>query len=121
MATRTARINTLRGILREQGVLLPAGAGPALRAIPAILEDADKSLANPLCRMISLIYQEVRQLEACMGALSRELRAVADADPVASRLRDIPGIGLLTSTALVGTVGHIHAFRRARQFAIGWD
>ena len=29
----------------------------------------------------------------------------------------IPGIGLLTSTALVGTVGHIHAFRRARKFA----
>ena len=41
----------------------------------------------------------------------------ADADPVATRLRDIPGIGLLTATAFVGTVGHIHAFRRARQFA----
>jgi transposase len=117
MATRTARINVLRGILREQGVLLPAGAGPALRAIPAILEDAENTLANPLCRMISLVYEEVRQLEACIGALERELRAVAEADPVATRLREIPGIGLLTATALVGTVGHIHAFRRARQFA----
>ena len=117
MATRTARINALRGILREQGVLLPAGAGPALRAMPAFLEDAETPLANPLCRMISLIYEEVRQLEACIGALERELRAVADADPVATRLREIPGIGLLTATALVGTVGHIHAFRRARQFA----
>jgi transposase len=117
MATRTARINTLRGILREQGVLLPAGAGPALHAIPALLEDAETALANPLCRMISLIHEEVRQLEACIGALERELRAVADADPVATRLREIPGIGLLTTTALVGTVGHIHAFRRARQFA----
>ena len=67
--------------------------------------------------MITLIYEEVRQLEDGIRALERELRAVADADPVATRLRDIPGIGLLTSTALVGTVGHIHAFRRARQFA----
>jgi transposase len=117
MATRTARINALRGILREQGVLLPAGAGPALRAIPAILEDAENALANPLCRSISLVFEEVRQLETCIGALERELRAVADADPVATRLREIPGIGLLTATALVGTVGHIHAFRRARQFA----
>ena len=64
MTTRTARINTLRGILREQGLLLPAGAGPALRAIPAILEDAETPLANSLCHMISLIYEEVRQLEA---------------------------------------------------------
>src|SRR5204862_7005446 len=82
-----------------------------------LLEDAETALANPLCRMISLIYEEVRQLEACIGALERELRAVADADPVATRLREIPGIGLLTATALVGTVGHIHAFHRARQFA----
>ena len=41
MTTRTARINAVRGILREQGLLLPAGAGPALRAIPGILEDAE--------------------------------------------------------------------------------
>ena len=33
------------------------------------------------------------------------------------RLRTIPGIGRLTATAFVGSVGHIHAFRRARQFA----
>ena len=117
MTTRTGRINALRGILREQGLLLPAGAGPALRAIPGILEDAETPLAPSLCHMITLIYEEVRQLEDGIRALERELRAVADADPVATRLRDIPGIGLLTSTALVGTVGHIHAFRRARQFA----
>jgi transposase len=117
MTTRTARINTLRGILREQGLLLPAGAGPALRAIPAILEDAETPLANSLCRMIALMHEEIRQLDACIGALERELRAIAAADPVATRLREIPGIGLLTATALVGTVGHIHAFGRARQFA----
>lgn len=117
MTTRTARINTLRGILREQGLLLPAGAGPALRAIPAILEDAETPLANSLSRMIAVMHEEIRQLDACIGALERELRAIAAADPVAIRLREIPGIGLLTATALVGTVGHIQAFGRARQFA----
>lgn len=117
MTTRTARINTLRGILREQGRWLPAGAGPALRAIPAMLEDAETPLAHSLCRMIALMCEEIRQLEACLRSLERELRAVADADPVATRLREIPGIGLLTATALVGTVGHIHTFGRARQFA----
>jgi hypothetical protein len=49
--------------------------------------------------------------------LERELRALAEADLVVTRLLTIPGIGLLTATALVGSVGHIHAFRRARQFA----
>src|SRR4029079_14544079 len=84
---------------------------------PAILEDADTPLANSLCHMMSLIYTEVRQVEDRIRALERELRTLADAESVATRLREIPGIGLLTATALVGTVGHIHAFRRARQFA----
>jgi len=115
--TRTARINAVRGLLREQGVLLPTGAGPAVRAIPAILEDADAPLSAPLCRMIALVYEEIRQLEDCIGALERELRVLAEADPVITRLREIPGIGLVTATALTGVVGSIHAFRRARQFA----
>jgi transposase len=117
MTTRTARINTVRGLLREQGILLPAGALPAVRAIPAILEDAEAVLSAPLCRMIALIYEEIRQLQDGIGAVERELGVVADADPVVIRLREIPGIGLLTSTALIGVVGSIHAFHRARQFA----
>jgi transposase len=117
MTTRTARINTLRGILREQGLLLPAGAGPAVRAIPAVVENADAPIAESVRHMLSLMHDEIRTLEQYIAALERELRALADADPVTARLRDIPGIGLLTATALVGTVGHIHAFRRARQFA----
>jgi hypothetical protein len=47
----------------------------------------------------------VRQLEARIGALERELRAVADADPVALDCGKF-------LTALVGTVGHINAFRQ---------
>jgi transposase len=117
MTTRTARINTLRGLLREQGLVLPAGAGPGVRAIPAVVEDADAQIADPMRRMISLMHDEIRALEQRIAALERELGALADADPVTTRLREIPGIGLLTATALVGTVGHIHAFRRARQFA----
>ena len=73
--------------------------------------------ANALCRHDLDERPGSASAGSRIGALERELRAVADADPVATRLRDIPGIGLLTSTALVGTVGHIHAFRRARQFA----
>ena len=49
--------------------------------------------------------------------LDRELRELAAADPVCALLQTVPGIGLLGATTLVGTVGHIHAFGRGRQFA----
>jgi transposase len=116
-STRTARINTLRGLLREHGVLLPAGARAAIRAVPGVLEDASTPLPAHFCHVVALVYEEIYELEEHITRLERELRTLADADPVIARLREIPGIGLLTATALVGTVGHIHAFRRARQFA----
>jgi transposase len=117
MTTRTARINTLRGILREHGILLPAGARAALQAVPTILEDAETSLPRHLRQILASVHAEVRAIEERIGELERELQVLADADAVVTRLRTIPGIGLLTATALVGTVGHIGAFRRARQFA----
>ena len=118
MTTRTARINTLRGILREHGILLPAGA--ARRAAGGA--DDPRRRGDRRCRchlrtVLASVHEEVRAIEARLAALERELRALADADPVVTRLLTIPGIGLLTATALVGSVGHIHAFRRARQFA----
>ena len=117
MTTRTARINTLRGILREHGILLPAGARAALQAMPTILDETNTSLPMHLRQILASVHDEVRAIEKRIAALERELRALADDDPVVTRLRTIPGVGLLTATALVGTVGHIHAFRRARQFA----
>jgi len=117
MTTRTARINVLRGLLREQGILLPASARGAVQAVPTVLDDPETSVPAPLRHALQLVYEEVRDLEDRIATLEADLQTFADADPVVVRLRGIPGIGLLTSTALVGTVGHIHAFRRARQFA----
>jgi transposase len=117
MSTRTGRINALRGILREHGLLLPAGPRGALQAVPLILEDAETPLPMHLRAVLASVYEEVRAIERRIAALERELRTLAEADPVVTRLRTIPGIGVLTATALVGCVGHIHAFRRARQFA----
>ena len=117
MTTRTARINTLRGILREHGVLLPASARAAVQAVPRLLEEATTILPLHLRTALTSVHAEIRALETRIAELERELRTLAAADPVVARLQTIPGIGLLTATALVGSVGHIHAFRRARQFA----
>jgi len=117
MTTRTARINTLRGLLREQGILLPAGARAALQSLPSVLEHAAMLLPAHLRHVLTDVHEEVRAIEGRIAALERELASLAADDPVVTRLRTIPGIGLLTATALVGSVGHIHAFHRARQFA----
>ena len=116
VTTRTARINTLRGLLREYGLHLPAGAQAAVRAVPALL-DAATALPATLRQVLASMQEEIRALETRVDAVDRQLADLAAADPVSARLQTVPGVGTLTATALVGAVGHIHAFGRGRQFA----
>lgn len=115
--TRTARINSLRSLCREFGMTAPAGARRGLQellerfaedtgTIPALLRPA-------LCQLV----EEIRALEARMGGIEAQLRALANQSEVCRRLQTIPGVGLLGSTALLGSVGDIHSFDSARRFA----
>ena len=53
LAERTARINTLRGLLREFGILIPLGAQHAVPAAWAQLEDAEIATSPILCAPLS--------------------------------------------------------------------
>ena len=115
LATRTARINTLRGLLREFGVLIPVGAhhvGPALRAIG---DGPEVPLA--LHPLLTAGADEIAALETAIGDLDRRLAALARQLPDAALLQTIPGIGVITATALIGQVGCPQRFPSGRHFA----
>ena len=116
-ATRTGRINMMRGLLREQGYPVPAGARTVVRRVAAIIDDPGRALPAVLRQTVMHLLEEVRHLEARVVAIDRELASVARAHPIATRLLQVPGVGLITATAMIGAVGQIHAFRRGRDFA----
>jgi transposase len=60
---------------------------------------------------------EVRALEARVREVERSLEAMACESAAVVRLRTIPGVGLLTATALVAFVGEVHRFPSGRHFA----
>lgn len=117
MTSRTARINAVRGFLQELGIPIARGAKTACVTAAAVLDDSPTPIPLPLREALQELLREIRDLETRVQAIERQLAAVATVNPVVARLQQIPGIGLLTATALVATVGHIHAFRTARRFA----
>lgn len=117
MAERTARLNALRGLLREQGVFIRVGAQEVVPAVWALIEDADADLAAPLRAVFAEACQEIREIERRIDLVERELGALARQLPAVERLLQIPGIGLLIATALVGFVGELRRFPSARHFA----
>jgi transposase len=114
---RTARMNVIRGLLREYGLPLRAGAVTIRRVVPGLLEESNEMVPRLVRQLLRELLDEVRDLEGRIKVLDRQLRDLADADPVARRLQTVPGVGVMVATALLGSVAHIHAFRRGRHFA----
>jgi len=118
MMTRTSRINSLRGYCREFGIVIAEGSRLGLEQIGRVLADPASGIPMMLREPMKLLLEEVRLLEARIAQLERELTAAARASEPCTTLLSIPGVGLLTATALVAaTGGSVAHFQDARHFA----
>ena len=118
MTTRTRRINTLRGFCREFGMEVSVGAARGgLTQIARLLADEHSAIPAMLRTPMRLALEEIRLMEARIDARERELAAMAKQSEACQALASIPGIGLLTSTAMVAAVGDPRTFRSGRHYA----
>jgi transposase len=117
MKTRTQRINAARGILREYGIVFPVGAAALAGRVKEVIEDADQPLPTMVRSVLKELTEEIGELETRMKTVEEQLKALASETPKVDLLRTIPGIGLLTSTALAGFVGSVERFPSGRHFA----
>ena len=118
MGTRTSRINALRGFCREFGVVIAAGSRVGIEQISRVLADPATAVPGLIRGAMKLLVEEIRLLEARIAQLERELTELARHSPACTTLLSVPGIGLLTATAMVAaTSGSVQHFRDARHFA----
>ena len=67
--------------------------------------------------LVGLLWSEWKELDQQITGLNTEVEQIAASDPACERLRKIPGIGPLTATAVVASIGNGAAFRKGRDFA----
>ncbi len=117
MATRTARINEARGLLREFGFDIPQGPAAVMERVPGWLADETVAIPPVLRQALAAVMDEIRGLETRIAEVEKQLRQEAGQRPAALKLMDVPGIGLLIATALIAAVGNMEAFRDGRHLA----
>ncbi len=115
--SRTAVCNQIRGLLSEFGVVLPLGVYQLRAQIPTILEDDENKLPGLMRQVIQRLYDHLKHLEQEIEACEAMLTAWHHQNEVSQRLVAIPGVGILTATAIVATVGDAKQYRNGRQFA----
>ena len=114
---RVALSNHMRGILSEYGIVVPQGVKVLSRQLPEILEDADNALPMLARHLLAELKAEHDQLIERVDRLEKQLKAWHASSVVSQRLASIPGIGVLTATALAATVGEGQDFKNGRQLA----
>lgn len=118
MGTRTSRINALRGFCREFGIMVSQGSRVGVEQMSRVLADPHSAVPELIRGTMKLLIEEIRLLEQRIGELERTLAQVARQSPACTTLLSIPGVGLLTATAMVAaTSGNVAHFKSARHFA----
>jgi transposase len=116
-STRTRRINTLRGFCREFGLVVPEGAVTGIAQIARYLADEQSGIPLMLRNSMRLLLDEIRLMEARIGQLEQQLGEIAKHSPACQALLSVPGVGLITSTAMVAAVGNPQSFDSGRRYA----
>lgn len=116
-AQRTAAINTVRGLLREFGVAIPAGADKVRPAALAALEDGDNDIPVALRHALAGLLDQIILCQEAMDAIEKQLAEIAKRDTLSQRLMAASGIGLITATAMSAGIGDFARFPSGRHFA----
>jgi transposase len=116
---RTAQVNQTRGLLAEFGIVVALGIEKLCGQVPAILEDAENGLPTPARETFAELLEQWRYLDKRVAHYDRQIAQLAATSEPAQRLMGMAGIGPLTATALVASVGDAKVFESDRQFAAG--
>ena len=115
---RTALANEIRGLLAEYGIVIAKGLAPLRRDVAALIGDIDDARLTPMGRnLFTQLYDELVQWDAKVNDYNEAIERIYSQCSIAQRLTQIPGIGPLTATALVASVGDARVFKNGRQLA----
>ncbi len=114
---RIALINQTRALLAEFGIVVAKNRHQLRRRLPEVLEDGENALPFSARALFAELYDRLRELDRRVDAADQGVEAHALASTPARNLMQVDGIGALTATAVVATVGDARQFRNGRQFA----
>jgi transposase len=114
---RTAQGNQIRGLLTEFGIVIPQGIRSIEKQVPEILEDGENGLPGTMRNLIDRLTENLKEMDRQVKELEAQIQVWHCENEASRRLAEIPGLGPITASAIVATVGDAREFKDGRQMA----
>ena len=114
---RTAQANQIRGLLVEYGIIIPQGIANISKQLPEILEDGENGLPGTFRRLIERLGDHLKELDRQVQELEAQIQTWHRENESSKKLAQIPGIGPITASALIASIGDAKSFENGRQLA----
>jgi len=114
---RTAQGNQIRGLLGEFGAVIPKGIAQIGRRVPELLEDASNEWPGSFRLLLERLVDHLKDLDRQVGELELQIKSWHRDNAASRKIEHVAGIGPLTASALVATVGDARNFQNGRQLA----
>lgn len=115
LAERIRNTNRLRGAMHEYGIVLNCGWKSSLRRAKYVV--ADTTIPGAVGDLVAELVARAEIIQESIDRVELNLRRWAGANDLAGRYMQIPGIGILTATAIAATVGSGESYVSARNFS----
>src|SRR3989475_8058119 len=119
VSQRTGITNQIRAFLLERGIAVRQGQRFLRAELPRILAAPPDVLSPRMVHVIEDLAGDWRRLDERIEGLSGEIEAIARRDAGCERLKSVPGIGPIISSAMVAAIGNGDASPKGRDFAAG--
>ena len=113
---RNMQTNALRGLMYEFGAIFAKGKRALFSEIEARLEGLAETLPQMVADSLREQVVRIKAIMADMQAIERRLAQQLRTDEQMKRIAQIPGVGVLTATAAIATMGQASAFKSGREF-----
>jgi transposase len=114
---RTAQANQIRGLLGEYGIVIPQGICHISKRLPGILGDGESDLPGMFRQLLQRLGEHLKELDRQVGELELQIQLWHREHDASHKLAQIPGIGPITASALVASIGDAKSFKNGRQLA----
>jgi len=117
VVARTAQANQIRGLLGEFGLVIPQGIAHIAKRVPELIEDASNELPGSFRLLIERLMEHLKELNRQALEIEAEIQTWHRQSDLSRKIEEVPGIGPLTASALVATIGDAKNFKDGRQLA----